>query len=87
MGPSYQSSINWTSQTSAADNNWYSVSYGNELWVTVSPSGPVMTSPDGITWTLRTSAANNFWTSVAYGNGLWVAVSDTGSRNRVMTSG
>ena len=81
--------INWTIRTSAANNQWYSVAYGNGLWVAVASSGTgnrVMTSPDGINWTIRTSAADNSWNSVAYGNGLWVAVSTTGTGNRVMTS-
>ena len=79
----------WVSRTSAADNNWNSVAYGNGLWVAVAFSGTgnrVMTSPDGITWTSRTSAADNNWKSVAYGNGLWVAVASSGTGNRVMTS-
>ena len=82
--------ITWTSRTSAADNQWFSVAYGNGLWVAVSNTGTgnrVMSSPDGITWTSRTSAADNQWLSVAYGNGLWVAVSLDGTGNRVMTSG
>ena len=82
--------ITWTSRTSAADNNWRSVAYGNGLWVAVSESGTgtnrVMTSADGITWTIRTAASDNNWNSVAYGNGLFVAVSYTGTSNRVMTS-
>ena len=79
----------WTSRTSAADNNWYSVTYGNGLFVAVANSGTgnrVMTSPDGINWTARTSAADNQWYSVTYGNGLFVAVSASGTGNRVMTS-
>ncbi|MEI7978991.1 MAG: cadherin-like beta sandwich domain-containing protein, partial [Bacteroidota bacterium] len=82
--------INWVSRTSAADNNWSSVTYGNGLFVAVAQGGTgnrVMTSPDGITWTSRTSAAdNNNWNSVIYGNGLFVAVAGSGSGNRVMTS-
>ena len=86
--------INWalrTSPASAANNAWFSVAYGNGLWVAVAAFGSgtgnrVMTSPDGINWTLRTSAADNAWRSVAYGNGLWVAVSNSGKENRVMTS-
>jgi gliding motility-associated-like protein len=80
--------INWTSRTSAADNRWYGVTYGNGLFVAVSDNGTgnrVMTSPDGINWTARTSAADNDWYGVTYGNGLFVAVSDNGT-NRVMTS-
>ena len=79
----------WTIRTSAANNDWLSVIYGNGVFVAVSATGTgdrVMTSPDGITWTIRTSAANNEWRSVTYGNGLFVAVSDTGTGNRVMTS-
>ncbi len=81
--------IDWTARTSAADNNWYGVAFGNNLFVAVGASGTgnrVMTSPDGITWTARTSAANSDWTSVTYGNGLFVAVAYSGAGNRVMTS-
>jgi len=80
---------NWVSRTSAADNDWFGITYGNGLFVAVSATGVgnrVMTSLDGITWTSRTSAADNQWTSVAYGNGLFVAVAVSGSGNRVMTS-
>jgi hypothetical protein len=82
--------ITWTIRTSAADNNWVAVTYGNGLFVAVAESGSgnrVMTSPDGITWTIRTSAADNSWYAVTYGNGVFVAVAYTGSGNRVMTSG
>jgi len=82
--------INWTIRASAADNGWYSVTYGGGLFVAVSLTGTgnrVMTSPDGINWTIRASAANNQWISVTYGGGLFVAVSFSGTGNRVMTSG
>ena len=81
--------VNWTQRTSAADNSWRGVTYGNGLFVAVANSGTgnrVMTSPDGINWTSRTSAADNQWYSVTYGNGLFVAVAVTGTGNRVMTS-
>jgi hypothetical protein len=81
--------VNWTTRTSAADNIWTSVAYGNGLFVAVANSGSgnrVMTSPDGITWTSRTSAADNAWFGVTYGNGVFVAVAANGSGNRVMTS-
>jgi formylglycine-generating enzyme required for sulfatase activity len=79
----------WTSRTSAADNNWQGVAYGNGMFVAVSLNGSsnrVMTSPDGINWTSRTSAVDNNWSSVTYGNGIFVAVSSSGTDNRVMTS-
>jgi hypothetical protein len=81
--------IDWTIRTSAADNQWFGVTYGNGLFVAVSNTGTgdrVMTSPNGIDWTIRTSAANNSWLGVTYGNGLFVAVAITGTGNRVMTS-
>jgi len=81
--------ITWTSRTSAADNDWYSVTYGNGLFVAVSGTGlgnRVMTSPDGVTWTSRTSAVDNDWRSITYGNELFVAVGYDGTGNRVMTS-
>ena len=79
--------VNWLSRTSAADNAWRSVVYGNGIFVAVANSGTtrVMTSPDGKTWTLRTPSADNNWRGVTYGNGLFVAVADSGT-DRVMTS-
>jgi len=81
----------WTIQTSAADNQWQSVTFGNGLFVAVAISALgngnlVMTSTDGITWINQVSAANNDWQSVTFGNGLFVAVSTSGTGNRVMTS-
>jgi len=86
--PTGTTDLSWTSRTSAADNIWFGVTYGNGLFVAVSYDGTdrVMTSPDGITWTSRTAAADNQWKSVTYGNGLFVAVSTSGTGNRVMTS-
>ena len=70
----------WTPRTSAADNYWRSVTYGNGLFVAVASSGTgnrVMTmdysleliNPNPMRVTLvdflsRTSAANNYWKSV-----------------------
>ena len=76
----------WTSRTSATDNNWRGVTYGNGLFVAVSDSGVgdrVMTSPDGINWTSRTPAADSTWRGVGYGNGLFVALGLSGT---IMTS-
>ncbi len=80
----------WTARTSAADNAWFGVTFGNGLFVAVATSGTgnrVMTSPDGITWTARASAADNDWLGVTFANGLFVAVAQSGTGNRVMTSG
>jgi len=81
--------INWEDQTSPADNQWYSVCYGNNRFVAVSNTGSgnrVMTSDDGINWETQTSAADNNWLSVCYGHGMFVSVANTGVGNRVMTS-
>jgi hypothetical protein len=74
--------ITWTIRTSAADNSWFSVTYGDGLFVAVAWSGQgnrVMTSLDGITWKIGISAANNSWRSVTYGNGIFVAVPMSGT--------
>ena len=82
--------ITWTTRTSAADNNWLSITWGGpagqEKFVAVSTTGTgnrVMTSPDGITWTSRTSAADNEWRDVAWGGTAgqekFVAVASTGA--------
>ena len=87
--PGANADMIWTIRSSAADNSWYSVTYGNGTFVAVAPTGTgnrVMTSPDGIAWTIRSSAADNSWSSVTYGNGTFVAVATTGTGNRVMTS-
>ena len=90
VGDVLSKGTSWTIRTSAADNNWYSVTYGNGLFVAIANSigsgNRVMTSPDGINWTTRTSAADNDWYGICYGNGLFVAVANSGIANRVMTS-
>ena len=85
--------INWTIRTSAADNNWQSVTWSPtlNLFVAVASTGTgnrVMTSSNGTTWTIRTSAADNAWESVCWAQalGLFVAVANSGTGNRVMTS-
>ena len=83
VGDIISKGTSWISQTSAADNPWYSVTYGNGLFVAVAKSSSsVMISPDGINWTTQTAPSAN-WQAVTYGNGLFVAVGDTGG---IMTS-
>ena len=85
--------ITWSSRTSTADIQWYSVCWSPELslFVAVATTGTgnrVMTSPDGINWTSRTSATENNWRCVCWSPelSLFVAVSSSGTGNRVMTS-
>jgi predicted RecA/RadA family phage recombinase len=79
----------WTIQSSAANNNWTTVIYGNGTFVAVAATGignRIMTSPYGSTWTTRASAADNDWNGLTFGDGIFVAVASTGLGNRVMTS-
>jgi len=80
----------WNAQTSPADNNWYSIAYGNGLFVALAQTGTgnrVMTSPDGINWTTNAGTGDNTWQSITYGNGQFVAVGFTSSNTgAVMTS-
>ncbi len=81
--------LSWATSSAAEQNGWASVSYGNNIYVSVANTGTsrVMYSPDGINWRLASSSYNNAWSSVAYGNGLFVAVSATTSTSTaVMTS-
>lgn len=84
----------WTSRSSASDDGWRSVAYGDGMFVAVARNGAggrVMTSSDGITWSPRTAAtAAVTWHSVAYGAGRFVAVGYESvlgvTEGRVMTS-
>ena len=89
----WNSNDEWTTRTSAADNDWLGVAWSPELslFAAVSSTGVgnrVMTSPDGITWTSRTSATDTSWRAVVWSPSLalFAAVSITGASNRVMTS-
>jgi hypothetical protein len=67
----------WTSRTiTAATYNAVCWSSTLLLFVAVSDTGGVQTSPDGITWTARTQpiAGGPSFRAVTYGNGLFVAV-------------
>ena len=80
--------VTWTAVVAAEQNQWFSVAYGNGIWVAVAIDGTnqVMRSiDDGVTWTTVVAAEQNGWISVAYGNGVWVAVAISGT-NRVMRS-
>jgi hypothetical protein len=83
VGDVYSKGLLWAARTSAADNAWQSVAYGNGMYVAVGSGGTdrVMTSQDGIIWTSR-SVPSSTWLGVTYGNGIFVAVGDSA----VMTS-
>ena len=71
----------WISETSIS-SGWDSVAYGNGIFLAVSNTGKVMTSPDGINWVQRTTSSADSWNSVTYGNGLFVVAND----HYIMTS-
>jgi hypothetical protein len=56
----------WDNRTSGTYNNFYGVTYGNGLFVTVGDSGTILTSTDGITWTERTSGTSETLKGVTY---------------------
>jgi hypothetical protein len=85
--------INWTTRTSAANNDFWHVIWASELelLVATSTSGTgnrIMTSPDGINWTTRSTPVDNQWLGITWAPelGLLVAVAQSGTGNRVMTS-
>ena len=86
-GSAWAAGVTWTARPGPEANQWYSVTYGNGLFVAVAGGGTnrVMTSPDGVTWTPRAAPQTNQWYSVTYGNGLFVAVSISGP-NPALTS-
>ena len=72
--------VTWTQRTLPTSANWYSVTYGNGVFVAVaSGSSTAATSTDGITWTSRTLPTSANWCSVTYGNGVFVAVAYSGT--------
>lgn len=79
----------WILRTSSVNNNWTSVTYGNNLFVAVANTGTgnrAMTSPDGVTWTTRTTPFDTSWNDIVFGNGLFVAVGESIFGRGVMTS-
>jgi hypothetical protein len=82
----------WTAQTSPIAA-WFSITYGNQLFVAVSNSGAnrIMTSTNGIDWFRAASYCGvvlsihgDGWHSIAFGSGKFVAVSNFESNMTVM---
>jgi len=72
--------INWTKHTMPSIGNWYSVAYGNDVFVAPMYSSNVAAiSADGINWTQTTLPINATWIKVVYGNGVFVAFSGSGA--------
>lgn len=79
----------WATETAAAADAWSGLVWSPEksLFVAVSTTGTLMSSPDGVTWTTRTASAASTWRSVTWSPmlKLFCAVADAGA-TRVMTS-
>jgi hypothetical protein len=43
--------VNWT--FTAADKQWFSVFYVNNLWCILSPNGYIGTSTNGVNWKIQ----------------------------------
>jgi hypothetical protein len=71
--------ITWTQRAMPATANWWSVTYGNGMFVAAAYTSTMSaaSSTDGITWTQRAMPAKANWWSVTYGNDLFVAVAYT----------
>ena len=67
--------------TMPASVSWFSVAYGNGVFVAVADgsSDAAYSTDGGQTWTASTLPAAVDWASVAYGNGVFVAVADGSS--------
>jgi hypothetical protein len=80
--------ITWTARTAAEANAWYSIAYGNGLFVAVADNGTncFMTSSDGIAWTAPIAAEACGWNSITYGNGLFVAVALSGTKRVIIST-
>ena len=87
--PAWADGTSWCAVAASEANNWYSVAYGDGVWVAVASGGTnrvMRSTDDGVTWTaVAVTETANDWLSVAYGDGVWVAVSYDGI-NQVMRS-
>ncbi|MBU0859753.1 MAG: hypothetical protein KJ667_07430, partial [Alphaproteobacteria bacterium] len=70
---------------SIAASSWYSVTYGNGVYVVVNDGGGVRYSSDAVTWNLAAGVPAGNWKTVTFGNGTFVAAA-WGGTNRLMVS-
>ena len=66
--PAYSTNgLVWTSSTSSPISQWWSVAYGNGIFVMTSESGNQAYSPDAVQWNYATTQVSGKWHSVIYG--------------------
>lgn len=63
-----------TQQSSGTTNDFYSVGFYNNLYLSIGDSGAILTSANATTWTARTSGTVQNFRQQAFGNNLYVAV-------------
>jgi hypothetical protein len=67
--------------------SWYSMAYGNGIFVAISYAGGAAYSKDGIIWTeVTTPIQDHALQSITYGNGKFVAVAQWGRSNIIIYS-
>jgi hypothetical protein len=55
------------------------ITYGNGIFVGITPIGVILHSNDGITWLVSSIQASTLWSSISFGNGIFMAVSNNGT--------
>ena len=74
------STINWTSPVALVSSSVTmsltnpKIVYGNSLFVVISVSGVIITSPDGVTWTTQYNVGGSVISCLAYNGALFVAL-------------
>jgi hypothetical protein len=81
--------ITWATTTFPNAQSWYSIAYGNGIWVAAGEAfGVAASSTNGITWTTRTMPSDVVdWNSIIYSNNLFVAVSSVSTIAATSTNG
>lgn len=81
--------VTWTLRTgssTASDNVWNAVTYGNGVFIAVGDTPNILRSTDGITWTkITTPSSVQYFKCITYAKGRFVAVGRI-SNPRVITS-
>lgn len=77
----------WTTGTLPSSSDWYSTTFGNGLFVTVSyTSGTkAASSTDGISWTARTLPVTASWVGITWAGSNWIAVASSGTNAATST--
>ena len=75
----------WSSISYGGDDNFYAVTYGKNIFVTLGESGNIFPSSDGISWDNRTSVTTISLSGVAFGNNTFVTVGGNVGKEIILT--